>query len=773
MEFSFTPETGTMQFAQKNSRQFSLENAIFALDLHIGNRRIKESSADVCFQREIQETMTDNVFGKSLHELYWADSGKSQARYQVEFLIPDDEDVVLWRLRITNKEQVPYCIHQFNMLEVNAKQASLLQYQGAMEDLRFFSQGWQSWSHTASYGVHDRMITSNLSIAQEPLCYDHGTPRYHQKGKFSSDFFTILSDSASHDAVLMGFLSQQEQFGAVSLDLNQLNSLKLWAKGDDTVLPAGQTMQTDWAIVQFIKPCNDPLERYCDWVRLYHEIAETPAVYTGWCSWYYYYQNISEGSIRENLKKIVNLQGEIPLHLVQIDDGYEQQVGDWLKFQPGFPQGVAGLADSIKENGLIPGLWIAPFIVHPKSDLMKEHPDWILRNHHGRAVNAGFIWNVFTTSLDLTNPQAMAYAIEALKTAAEQWHFPYLKLDFLYAAALPGKHYNPTLTRAQVLRKAYEKLREAVGSDVYLLGCGAPIGTSIGIFDAMRIGADVSGSWTPKYLGLEGLFRGEPNMPSARNAIQNVLTRQYMHNKWWINDPDCLLVRPDSELTLDEVKTLTSVIGLSGGAFLVSDDMTTLPPDRIQLIQKVMPVHSFPVDVLDLFQNTVPETVMVNCLSPQENWKVIARYNWKDQADQVTINLQEFNFPAGEYWVRSFWDNQVQSIKSNTPLVFNISAHGCVVLAIRPFDANIPAYLGGYVHILQGLELTTLKRNRNGMTLIVDLAQQMEGWVDVYYPDAVKSVSINEKAANWQHLKAGVYRIFIQGKGKQCIEIVE
>ena len=68
-----------------------------------------------------------------------------------------------------------------------------------------------------------------------------------------------------------------------------------------------------------------------------------------------------------------------------------------------------------------------------------------------------------------------------------------------------------------------------MGPDVYLLGCGAPIGTSIGVFDAMRIGADVSGSWKPKYFGIEFIFKNEPNMPAARNAIQNVLTRQYMH----------------------------------------------------------------------------------------------------------------------------------------------------------------------------------------------------------------------------------------------------
>ena len=35
-------------------------------------------------------------------------------------------------------------------------------------------------------------------------------------------------------------------------------------------------------------------------------------------------------------------------------------------------------------------------------------------------------------------------------------------------------------------------------------------------------------------------------MPSVRNALQNVLCRLPLHQRWWINDPDCLLLRPET-----------------------------------------------------------------------------------------------------------------------------------------------------------------------------------------------------------------------------------
>ena len=40
-----------------------------------------------------------------------------------------------------------------------------------------------------------------------------------------------------------------------------------------------------------------------------------------------------------------------------------------------------------------------------------------------------------------------------------------------------------------------EAIREAVGPDVTLLGCGAPFGPMLGLVEAMRIGPDVSGDW--------------------------------------------------------------------------------------------------------------------------------------------------------------------------------------------------------------------------------------------------------------------------------------
>ncbi|MEE1757743.1 alpha-galactosidase, partial [Streptomyces sp. SP18BB07] len=49
---------------------------------------------------------------------------------------------------------------------------------------------------------------------------------------------------------------------------------------------------------------------------------------TVWCSWYEYFTSVTEDDIHENLRAIDTL--DLPIDVVQIDDGYQSALGDWL-----------------------------------------------------------------------------------------------------------------------------------------------------------------------------------------------------------------------------------------------------------------------------------------------------------------------------------------------------------------------------------------------------------------------------------------------------------
>ena len=340
----------------------------------------------------------------------------------------------------------------------------------------------------------------------------------------------------------------------------------------------------------------------------------------------------------------------------------------------------------------------------------------MLRDAEGKTVTAGFVWNNFTLALDLTNPEALAYTQDVIRTAVQDWGFTYLKLDFLYAAALDGVYQDPTLTRAQVLRMGLEALREAAGPEITMLGCGCPLGSGLGIFEAMRISADVSGYWKPHFPPVSGILQNEPHMPSARNAIHNILTRAPLHRRWWVNDPDCLLVRPDTKLSLAEVQTLTSAIGLTGGSLLVSDDLPALPEDRLAIAQALLPVIGQRAQVLDLFETNFPSMLRVDLEGPEGPWHVLAKFNWEPSSRDLTFSSDEYRLdPDQSYWLREFWSGQLGLLKPDRPLTFaNVPAHGVAVVAARAFNPDKPTYLGSDLHLAQGLELAGWQDDEKG-----------------------------------------------------------
>jgi alpha-galactosidase len=490
---------------------------------------------------------------------------------------------------------------------VSTRQNLFLNQPAIKEHLSFFSNGWQSWSSTGSYNSGDKMRTTRLGILQEPMIFNPGTPINRKRGKFSSDFFSVIVDRQTRCGLMLGFLSQRENFGSITADFRKSPIIKMWANGDDARLEPGQSIATDWAVMYPLNLTSEnPLKDYLDDVTVEHRISNLPKPPDGWCSWYHYYHDISQNVIKENLEKIHEIKDRLPLQLIQIDDGFQAEVGDWLELNDRFPNGLTSLAEDIKNAGFSPGLWLAPFILHPRAKTVQNHPEWLLRNRMGSLVRTGFVWNSLGAALDLTHPGALDYVREVIGTAVHQWGFPYLKLDFLYAAALKGKYQDGTKTRAQVLRLGMEAIREAAGEKTVLVGCGAPLGSMLGIVDIMRIGPDVNPTWTPSFSGISKPFKNEPSMPSARNSIQNIITRSPLHNRWWVNDPDCLLLRSDSELTLPEIQSLATSIAMTGGSILVSDDMTQLPSERLRILATLLPIMNKRPIVMDLFDSQRP-----------------------------------------------------------------------------------------------------------------------------------------------------------------------
>ncbi|PKO02508.1 MAG: hypothetical protein CVU43_07475 [Chloroflexi bacterium HGW-Chloroflexi-5] len=672
----------------------------------------------------------------------------------LQFGILQEYPLVVWKLDVSNQGSDAVEMQSIGLLELNPDTGGKIIWPEAraQRDLGFFSNGWQSWSPSQWHPADGRMNVSKLGGLQLPMINNLGTPLPKDKGVFSSDFFAVIGDRVGRSGFLLGSLSQKNHFTSILADFNGEGSLQMWANGDNARLDAGCSINTDWAVFNpVLLDHREPLEKYLEAVARENHIHVPEESPTGWCSWYHFYTKISEPIIRDNLKAIVAQQETLPLQLVQVDDGFESQIGDWFTFKAEFPNGVAPLAAEIKAEGLLPGLWLAPFILHPKAEIIKQHPDWLLRKANGKPVNCGYVWGVMTTALDLTVPEALDYACRVVKTASEAWGYPYLKLDFLYAAVVDCQYQDRTVTRAQVLRRGMEAIRQAVGPEVTLLGCGAPFGGMLGLVEAMRIGADVSGDWQPTFNGIQLFIKNEPAMPCARNSIRNIITRANLHGHWWINDPDCLMIRPDTHLSLAEVQSLASAIALTGGSLLLSDDLPSLPKDRLKIAECLLPIIGDRARVVDWFDSSMPSMLRLDQVNSSGEWHILTKFNWQDKSDDLTLSAEEYQLPAGDYWVSDFWSGKTILVNSEERLwLVGIGAHGCAVTAWRKALPGEVVYLGSDLHISQGVELADWKINHKQIQLTLRLPRKAEGRIKLWVPGELHSVKVNEQKINLQ-----------------------
>ncbi len=79
------------------------------------------------------------------------------------------------------------------------------------------------------------------------------------------------------------------------------------------------------------------------------------------------------------LHKIFDELGDLPFDVLQVDDGWQVDIGDW-EVNGKFPSGMNALAEKIKSTGRRAGLWLAPLIATKSSKLFHEHKDWFLRD---------------------------------------------------------------------------------------------------------------------------------------------------------------------------------------------------------------------------------------------------------------------------------------------------------------------------------------------------------------------------------------------------------
>ncbi|MFW5925706.1 MAG: glycoside hydrolase family 36 protein [Myxococcota bacterium] len=485
-----------------------------------------------------------------------------------------------WRVR--NEGDQPIAIRALSVV---------FRLEPAEAPIRMFRQGYQSWSGSGVAVFGEDRDPSNLPGAFEFIQgFHHADQRTARPGELRSELVTVVR-CGSAEPFLVGFEGSSRHDGTLRLRPAD-GSPELWAEAflGDASLPAGAERPLHPVAISEGGDASTLLEQWADRVGEVEGARRDAPYQVGWCPWYHYFHDATETDIRANLAAC----RDWPMGTFQVDDAYQRAIGDWLTTNDRFPSGVASLAADIAGAGFAPGIWLAPFLAAPDSEVAQAHGDWLARSPQGDQPLPGMFepkWSAaaggLIHTLDTTHPDVLAH-LERLARELRSQGWQYFKLDFTMAPSFDGVFHDPTRTPAERVRAGYDAFRRGAGDEAFILGCGAPIGHVIGAVDGNRIGSDVAPTW--------GLGADTPPLgpyasaaPATRHGLRDLITRSFMHRKLWLNDPDCILLRrTQTSLSDAQRRTWAHAVGLSGGMALVSDDMALLGKAERALFDEVL-----------------------------------------------------------------------------------------------------------------------------------------------------------------------------------------
>jgi alpha-galactosidase len=256
--------------------------------------------------------------------------------------------------------------------------------------------------------------------------------------------------------------------------------------------------------------------------------------------------------------------------------------------------------------------------------------------------------------------------------------------------------------------------------------------------------------------------------------MQNILTRAPLHRQWWVNDPDCLLVRPDTELSLPEVQSLATAIGMTGGSLLVSDDLPNLPEDRLKIAQVLLPVIDQQAQICDLFESHTPGLIRLDLENTLGLWHLLAVFNWKNHPAALKFSPKNFNLPLDPiYWYREFWSGEIGKMAMTSPIIFeNVPAHGVRVIAARQYQPGLLTYLGSEIHISQGLEIGEWHANEKQISLRIEVGRRADGHISIYLPWEASEARLDQRSCTIHSEGQGIYNIELQDAEGKWLSII-
>lgn len=117
------------------------------------------------------------------------------------------------------------------------------------------------------------------------------------------------------------------------------------------------------------------------------------------------------------------------------DRSWWDTVGEWQPTASRFPDGLPALLNHIRDQSMIPGLWLELEVVGVNSPLVAKVPeDWFFQRHGKRVIDHG------RYQLDYRNSEVRAYADGVIDRLVTEYGVGYIKMDYNINAGVGTDH---------------------------------------------------------------------------------------------------------------------------------------------------------------------------------------------------------------------------------------------------------------------------------------------------------------------------------------------
>lgn len=593
-----------------------------------------------------------------------------------QFVALDDAAIRL-RGELRNASDQAVTLNAVHLLELDAGQQGEVRLASEPAAVRLYEQG-NYWARVRRPGI--------AASPQGPM----GETEVSQAATtHSSQTVWVGYDAASRRALLVGFETAERWLGSIVTEGRPGEPPSNWRvtfDGGDLRVEPGERLVLEEAL---LLAGDDPLgllENYADRVASRHQVQVWPETPVSWCSWYPYRLGVTEERVLEIARIGAARLKPLGLRIIEVDLGWER---DYLPcaFEENdqFPHGLKALSAQLEELGFRLGAWKGPFSISGLDPLAKEHPEWLLGGEGQKPLSLGqWFWEPHgeTYALDLTHPGAQAWLREKMRSLAQRG-VRYFKPDFI--SGVTSSRLRDRCDSRMVAGGGMEAARlgmkiireelEAADPDALVLNCGLPdIPGSTGF----RLLYTCNDTGNTGYVGWRH---------ARENYGRNVAGHLWKNRRWGVIQPSCLCVGLPG--TLEEARLRATATFLSGGQVDISDDLTTLPEDRWQVLEATLPPLGRSARPVDLFEPVAAASVSYDGMTrgvqtddvllaeqdvsrvwhlPVEAewdaWHLIGLFNYdtEDRQPQIT----KFQLPLGRLgldpdavlWAHEFWSGQ-------------------------------------------------------------------------------------------------------------------